>query len=137
MWHGTLAPNAADGRYPGSEAIATDSSTGVGEQVTVWGVVVATAPVVIETEPRGQPVRFTLTGESVAGASVSTKVGVHGTLESPRTIAVERALLQEPWEHRYLYVISFVAGVWVLGRFVHGWRVDRSTLSFRPRLSDD
>ena len=133
VWHGTLAPNAADGRFPGAEAIAVDGDTDIGERVTVWGTVVDTDPVVIETEPRGEPVRFTLTGEAVAGASVGTSIGAHGTLQSDATIAVERALFQEAWELRYLYVISFVAGLWVLARFLRGWTVDRSTLSVSPR----
>jgi len=136
VWHGTLAPNPADGRYPGTEAIATDDGV-VGERVTVWGTVVATDPVVIETEPRGQPVRFTLTGESVADATVGTEIGAHGTLQSAGTVTVERALFQEPWERQYLYLISFGAGLWVLGRFLRGWSLDRSTLLFQPRSSDD
>ena len=137
VWHGTLAPNAADGRYPGPDDIATDGDAVVGERVTVWGTVVATNPVVIETEPQGQPVRFTLTGESVADAAVGTEIGAHGTLQSAETVAVERALIQEPWELQYLYLISFGAGLWVLGRFLRGWSLDVSTLSFQPRSSDD
>lgn len=133
VWHGTLAPNAADGRYPGSEAIAIDGDVAAGDAVTVWGTVVATDPVVIETEPQGQPVRFTLTGGPVADVSIGTSVGIHGTLQSSETIAVERALFQAPWELRYLYLISFGAGLWVLGRFLRGWRVDLTTLSVSPR----
>ena len=137
VWHGTLVPNAADGRYPGSEDIATDDGALVGDTVTVWGTVVATDPVVIETEPRGERVRFTLTGEPVADASIGTVIGAHGTLQSPDTVAVDRALLQASWELRYLYIISFVAGLWVLGRFLRGWYLDGPTLSFRPRSQDD
>ena len=135
--HGTLVPTATDGRYPGPEAIAINEDVPTGNAVTVWGTVVATDPVVIETEPRGQSVRFTLTGEPVADVSVGTTVGVHGTLASPNNVAVDRALLQEPWELRYLYIISFVAGLWVLGRFLRGWHLDGSTLSFQPRSQDD
>jgi len=137
VWHGALVPNAADGRYPGPEAIAINGDVTTGDAVTIWGVVVATDPVVIETEPRGQSVRFTLTGEPVAGVSVGTTVGVHGTLAAPHRVAVDHALLQEPWELQYLYVISFVAGLWVLGRFLRGWHLDGSTLSFQPRSADD
>jgi hypothetical protein len=133
VWYGTLAPNAADGRYPGPEAIAIDGAVAAGDATTMWGTVVATDPVVIETEPQGQPVRFTLTGEPVADMSIGTSVGIHGTLQSSETIAVERALFQAPWEIRYLYLISFVAGLWVLGRFLRGWSLDRSTLSLQPR----
>ena len=133
VWYGTLVPNAADGRYPGSEDIATDDGALVGDTVTVWGTVVTTDPVVIETEPRGERVRFTLTGEPVADAAIGAEIGAHGILKSDDTIAVDRALLQASWELRYLYIISFVAGLWVLGRFLRGWYLDGSTLSFRPR----
>lgn len=133
VWYGTLAPNAADGRFPGPEAIAVDGGTDIGDRVTVWGTVVATDPVVIETEPRGEPVRFTLTGEPIAGATLGTEVGAHGTLQSADRITVERALFQEAWELRYLYVISFLAGLWVLARFLRGWTVDFATLSVSPR----
>jgi len=133
VWHGTLAPSAADGRFPGPEAIATDGDSLVGERVTVWGTVVATDPVIIETEPHGEPVRFTLTGKPVADATPGTAVGAHGTLRSADRIAVERTLPQAAWELWYLYVISFVAGLWVLGRFLRGWRVDLTTLSVSSR----
>ncbi|MFQ3474765.1 hypothetical protein HKK80_00685 [Halonotius sp. F2-221B] len=133
VWHGTLAPNAADGRYPGPEAIAIDGDVAAGDAVTVWGTVVATDPVIIETEPRGEPVRFTLTGKQVADATIGTAVGAHGTLRSADRIAVERTLLQAAWELWYLYLISFGAGLWVLGRFLRGWRVDLTTLSVSPR----
>jgi len=136
VWHGTLVSTAADGRYPGPEAIAINENVPTGDAVTVWGPVVATDPVVIETEPRGQPVRFTLTGEPVAGVSGGTTVGVHGTLAAPDNVAVDRALVQEPWELRYLYWISAIAGVWVLGRFLRDWFFDGTTLSFQPRSED-
>ena len=32
-----------------------------------------------------------------------------------------------------MYVISFVGGLWVLGRFGRGWRFDRERLAFVPR----
>lgn len=137
VWHGSLKPNATDGRFPGPEAIATDGDALVGDRVTVWGTVVATDPVVIEAEPRGQLARFTLTGEPVADASIGTELGAHGMLQSPNSVAVDRALFQAPWELQYLYIISFGAGLWVLGRFLRGWHLDRSTFSFQPRSSDD
>jgi len=137
VWHGTLVPDAADGRYPGPEAIAIDGDTLAGNTVTVWGTVVATDPVVIKTEPRGQRVRFTLLGEPTADASIGAEIGAHGTLQSPTTVAVDRALFQAPWELRYLYSISFVAGLWVLGRFLRGWHLDGTTLSVQPRSQDD
>ncbi|RJX48493.1 hypothetical protein [Halonotius pteroides] len=137
VWHGTLVPHATDGRYPGPEAIVINEDVPTGDAVTVWGTVVAADPVVIETEPRGQSVRFTLTGEPVADVSVDTTVGVHGTLASPNNVAVDHALLQESWELQYLYGISAIAGLWVLGRFLRGWYLDGSTLSFQPRSQDD
>ena len=135
--HVTLVPNAADGRYPGPEAIATDGDAIAGDTVTVWGTVVATDPVVIKSGSRGEAIRFTLTGEPVGDASVGAGAGVHGKLQSTDTIAVERALFQEPWELQYLYGISFIAGLWVLGRFLRDWHLDGSTLSFQPRSQDD
>ena len=137
VWHGTLVPNAANGRYPGPEAIAINGDVTTGDAVTIWGTVVATDPVVIKTEPRGQFVRFTLTGEPIAGVSGGTTVGVHGTLASPDKVAVDHALLQEPWELQYLYGISVIAGLWVLSRFFRDWQLEGSTLSFQPRSQDD
>ncbi|TQQ83007.1 hypothetical protein EGH24_06135 [Halonotius terrestris] len=133
VWHGTLTTNAADGRYPGTEAIADDPTSILNEEVTVWGTVVDTDPVVIEVEPEGERFELTLTGDAVADVGIGDAVGAHGVLNSPDTIAVTNAVIQSAWELQYLYLVSFLAGLWVLGRFLRGWRLDYSTLTVRPR----
>ena len=36
------------------------------------------------------------------------------------TLDVDRSLTRELWEVQYMYVISFLGGLWVAGRFVQG-----------------
>jgi hypothetical protein len=35
-----------------------------------------------------------------------------------------------------MYLVSFLAGLWTLGRFLGHWSLDRETVSFTPREVD-
>jgi hypothetical protein len=61
---------------------------------------------------------------------------VYGTLEADNTIAVINTTVRQPWEYQYMYLVSFLAGLWTLGRFIRHWSLDRETLSFTPREVD-
>ena len=131
---GSLSPNPDAGRYPGAEPVRDQPETLIGSQVTVWGRVVETDPVVLQTgESRGAPYKITLTGDTVSRAEVGNGIGAHGTLVEPRRMRVDRALITGSGERSYMLYISLTAGLWVLIRFLSGWRFTREGFTFRPR----
>lgn len=134
-----ISPDPNKGRYPGVEAIGERPDGIIGNQVTVWGSVSNTNPVVTKfgsNDPTIKPYNLTLIGEAVAGSEEGTIVAVHGTLESSQTVRVTRAIRIKSWERKYSLYISLFAGIWVLVRFLLGWRLKVSTLEFLPRKQE-
>lgn len=134
VWAGTLAPDPARNDFPDEDEFATDYDAYVGVQIETDGTVVTTDPVVIEVTPDGRPsVELTLTNVDPSSMRVGDTVDVFGTLEADATVSVTNATVRSPWEFQYMYLVSFLAGLWTLGRFVRHWSVDTGTLSFSPR----
>jgi hypothetical protein len=133
VWAGTLSPVATPRDYPGEDSVGPDPDAYVGEHVTLSGTVVGTDPLRIEV-PYGTGESFTATVRGVEQpASVGDHATAFGTLEDDSTLAAERVILRAPWEIRYMYGVSFVAGLWVLGRTLRRWRFDTDRLAFVPR----
>lgn len=139
IWAGATTGDLTDSEYPDETDVTPEPSAYVGEQVTLGGYVVGTNPIVIATRASGYG-QFTLEGandqlrntdESLAEGD---RVTAFGTLEDDSTLAVERTLTRAPSETRYMFVASALGGLWVVGRFVRHWRIDRTALAFAPRL---
>lgn len=133
VWAGTIGPNPAMNDFPGNGEVGPNPEAYVGERVGIGGVVVATQPVVIEMEyglDGRHEITLTNLDESV---EVGQDVSAFGTLTDEQTLAVERALVRSPWERWYMFVVSFLGGVWVLARLVRDWRVDADRLALVPR----
>jgi hypothetical protein len=47
-----------------------------------------------------------------------------GTLIDPETVRVTRSFAVPPSGATYTYSVSFLAGLWVLGRLLSHWRLD-------------
>lgn len=112
--------------------LTTDYEHHVGEQVEIDGTVVDTDPVRIDHEG----VVLTIAGvESVTHEPIERgdHLVVYGTVETDHTIAAHDIVVQSPWEFQYLYAVSLVGALWVLGRFLRGWRLDVGRLAFEPR----
>ncbi len=130
---GTLAPAPQLHDYPDGEALGHDYATFQGDSVEVGGTVVGTDPVVIEVDYAADG-QFSLTVLHVEEpVAVGQELRVFGTAGPDRTITARETVVVSSWETYYAWGASFIAGVWVLGRFLRGWRLDRSTLGFTPR----
>lgn len=131
--YGAVAPNPALGSYPDHEDFGANPGPYVGQQVKVSGIVVSTDPVVVSSYvAAGDHRRFEVVG-AAEPAAVGDNYRAFGVLEDETTVRAERAVVVEPWETYYTYAVSFVAGLWVLGRIVRDWRLDRRTLGVEPR----
>lgn len=104
----------------------------VGERVVIDGTVVDTDPVVVRLQTGGIE-ELTVTGLDRDAAAVDSQVYVFGTLTGPRTIDGDRIVVEEPWERRYMYVVSFLGGLVVLGRVVRDWQFSRDGWALVPR----
>jgi hypothetical protein len=116
--------------------VTTDYESHVGDRAQVAGAVVDTDPVRIDHEG------VVLT---VIGAESSTdepiergdRLVVYGTVDPDRTITAHDVVVRSPWEFQYLYGVSLLGALWVLGRFLRGWRVDIGRLAFEPRQAGE
>lgn len=139
VWHGTLEPNPQDGRYPSASDSADRPNDYVDQQVAVSGVVVETNPLVTETKYdvfvagtyERRSVEYTIVSPPHT-PKTGRKIQVFGTLTGERTIRASRITAYGA-NPGYMYAVSFLAGLWVLGRLLTQWRLEWSDLSIRRR----
>lgn len=130
---GTVQPDPADRNYPSEADIAADGERYVGDRVVVGGTVIETDPLTIEAEPvPGELIAFVV--ENTARTpEIGDTLTVYGTLRAEHRIRAIEPIHREPWEMQYMYVVSFLGGLWVLGRLGNGWQFDRKSMSIVPR----
>lgn len=135
VWFGTLTPAPALGAYPGTDHLATDYDAYVGERVAVGGTVRTTDPVTITSESdTGETVRLTVTDLDVP-VDRGDQLRVYGVLGPNRTLRASNAFTVPAWGHWYAYVVSFLAGCWVLVRVLRHWRLDARTWTLERRAT--
>ena len=130
--HGALEPDPDRHDYPNEDHLVADYDAHVGSGVVFGGWIVSTDPAAVRiSDGLGEETTLTLTG--LEGSEPGDRVWLYGTASPDRTVAVETAVVREAWEIRYMYAVSALGGLLVLGRFVDGWRLDRRRLAFEPR----
>ncbi|MDQ2049328.1 hypothetical protein RBH26_02400 [Natronolimnohabitans sp. A-GB9] len=139
---GATADDPLESAYPDETDVTPSPETYVGEQVVLGGFVVETDPVVIATRASGYG-QFTLVDADDAlhnadePLETDDRVTAFGTLEDESTLAVERTVTREQSETRYMFVVSALAGLWIVGRFARHWQFDRDAVAFVPRARSD
>lgn len=130
---GTVQSSPDDRNYPSEADIAADGERYVGDRVVVSGTVIETDPLTVEAEPvPGEPIAFVI--ENTARTpEIGDSLTAYGTLRTGDRIRAIETVHTEPWERQYMYVVSFIGGLWVLGRLVNGWRFDRESTGLVPR----
>ncbi|ELY43644.1 hypothetical protein [Natronorubrum sulfidifaciens] len=142
VWVGATAAEPLESQYPDETEVTPEPEAYVGEQVVLGGFVVDTDPVMIATRASGYG-QFTLVDvddrlQNAEGPlEPDDRVSAFGTLEDESTLVVERATTRQSSETAYMYLVSAIGGLWVVGRFVRGWRFDRRRLAFVPRRRRD
>ncbi|NGM71388.1 hypothetical protein G6M89_20730 [Natronolimnobius sp. AArcel1] len=138
VWYGTLPgydPTAND--YPNEDHVGPDPDAYVDQQASLEGTVVDTDPVVIQLEhPSQHHVTVEHATQNLHDSDALERdktITVFGTLTSTDTLEAEQTLTREPWEATYMYIISFIGGLFALGHFIRHWRFDRRQLAFVPR----
>lgn len=134
---GTIGPDPATNTFPDGADVASDPAAHVSQQVAVGGTVVETDPVVIRVRYGFDEFTHLTLVNVEDPVSEGDSISVFGTLTDEGTIEAERTLVRTPWESWYMYVVSFVGGLLVLGRLVRHWRVDRERVALVPRGEGD
>lgn len=138
--YGTLEPNPAHGRFPGVEEVVSGERSYEGRHVALRGEIVATAPVTLEAESatiddgssRLEQVRFTVI-DGPRDTRVGQQVEVFGVLTDDRTIRAQNVVLVQQRNISLMYLVSALAGLWVLARIIRDWRLQVPTLTFHRR----
>jgi len=135
VWQGALEPAPEAGAYPRSEKLTEEYDRYLGEEVSVDGRIVETDPVVIEAEYGiDESIRLTVVG---LDADVEVEEGavlrVFGVVEPDRTVSASNAFTVPTSGLWYSWTVSFLAGLWVLGRVVRHFRFDREAWGLVPR----
>lgn len=133
VWYGGLSPAPEAGDYPDENDLGGTYSRYLGDRAMLSGRVTETTPVVLVTEyGAGETLRLTVTNLSLSAAN-GDRLRVYGVVEPNHTIRAVDAYTQPPRAYWYASTVSFLAGLWVLGRVVRYWRLDTSDWTFEPR----
>lgn len=135
VWYGSLGLAPEMWVLPGATHLEENYDAFVGQRVHVTGTVVATDPVVIENafgSGPGHTFRATVVGLDV-DVQEGDRLAVYGVARPDHRIQARNAHTVPRRNYTYTYVVSFLAGAWVLTRLVLGWRVDLRRLAVEPR----
>lgn len=128
VWLGSVEPDPANNHYPGPVEIEENPEEFVGERVSVGGTVVDTNPLTIGDDGR----RFVV--ESVdRTVSVDDGLVVYGTFRADGSLETIEMTHVEPWERQYMFLVSGLGGLWVLGRLLNRWTIDTTDWALVPR----
>lgn len=146
VWAGAVGPDPADNNYPGTTELQDDTEAYIDQRVSVSGTVVETDPLTIEDDPiPGERLTVVLEGPDVGtDVRVGDELRVYGLLQRPEQtgtetasyrVDVRKSIRVQPWEKQYMYLVSFLGGLLVLGRLVNYWTVETTTWSIVPRTN--
>lgn len=126
----STAPEA--GVFPNADEISTNPDAYLGAQVVMEGTVYRTSPLVIEVRS-GPDTHYLTVVDSGLSPRRGDKLRVYGTFVGDGTITSDFAFAVPRSGLWYTWTVSFLAGLWVLGRLIRHWTLDLSRLSFSWR----
>ena len=124
VWYGTLNPNPQVGSYPGNSDVGQSPSKYVGNLVAVDGTVVDTNPTVIMMSYGSASTRLLTVVSISKSVREGQNIRVFGRLTDTETIRAHHTVMAVSTGYLYMYVVSLLAGLWVLARIVLQWRFD-------------
>lgn len=130
---GTVQPRPANNDFPGQQQLLDDQRQHVGDRVYVVGTVVDTDPLTIRTTPQsGRQLTFVIE-DADSDPAVGDELWVFGVLQAEGEVRAIDTVRQQPSEVALMYVVSFLAGLWVLGRLLNQWTLDTDDWAVVPR----
>lgn len=136
VWLGALPPAPELGSYPDSDHLRTDYERYTGQHISTGGRVIDTDPVVIALDPVvGSRLELEVEGLHQPVHS-NQHVRIFGIANEDRSITAIRTIVVPSNGLLYTYSVSLLAGLWVLGRLLRHWRIDRDSLGLAPKFGD-
>ncbi|MCU4975367.1 hypothetical protein OB955_21940 [Halobacteria archaeon AArc-m2/3/4] len=120
--------------YPDDVALGTDDRGQIGERVELNGIVTDVDPMTIVAGGSEITVRYEF--QNAPPVEPGQRISIFATVESDQTLTVHDAVVRDPWEYVYLYVISILGALLVAVRVARHWRIDRRELAFVPRSDE-
>lgn len=138
IWFNTVGPNPAMGDYPGGGHLAADYEQYSGERVVVNGEVVDTNPVVVRYGPADDPKLFLTVTELSIQPERGDPISIFGIVRPDHTIDAINVVIHDrrglsEYGLSHTWAVSFLAGIWVLGRILNHWRLNTHDLTLQPR----
>lgn len=137
---GSVSPNPALGNYPSSGHLVVDYGQYVGDRVQVTGTVTRTDPIIIEDDYAiwvGDSYRTGTVRIRITGLERPVRRGqilqVYGIAQPDGAVRPVNSVVVPGINLLYMYIVSALAGCWVLYRLLRGWRLDRAALAVRRR----
>ena len=121
---GSSGPSPADNDYAATEDVLHEPNRYVGDMVSIGGTVVAMEPLTIRATADQKEARTYVVENAAVDVDRGDSLSVHGELITDNSIRASRTVHRAPWEAQYMYVVSFLALVWVGTRTVNQWTVD-------------
>lgn len=135
VWYGSLGLAPGAWVLPGETHLEENYDDHVGDRVEFQATVVSTDPVIAESafgEGPAHTLRVTLTGLETE-IQPGDRLAVYGVARPGHTIGVRNAYLVPRGNYTAVYLVSALAGLWVLGRLALTWRVNIDELVLEPR----
>ncbi|WP_092734206.1 hypothetical protein [Halopenitus persicus] len=132
VWAGTVKPDPTENRYPETDDLLTDYDRYVGQCTQIGGTVVSTDPVIIELSNEIDTRHITVRGVH-RDVTADESLVVFGRVRPNSVIDAGGVITREPWEQWYMYAVSVIGGLWVLGRLLNRWQFNRRTWTVEPR----
>lgn len=124
------------GAYPGAEEIAQQPDKYENQRVSLVGQVVSVDPVVVSatygTDTGIKSTRLEITKLTIT-VERGDRLQVFGTLTDSQRIRISNVTVVPQSGRWYAWGISFIAGLWVLGRIINQWNVDYNKRALYPR----
>jgi hypothetical protein len=133
VWAGTIEPDPDRHNYPDTTDIHDSSKAYVGDRVSVGGVVADTEPLTIDDTVRPGETVSLIIEDNTLDADTGDTVWVYGTLRPNGRVEAINTVQRPPGDRTYMYLVSFAAGLLVLGRLVTGWTIDTTDWTVVPR----
>lgn len=135
VWYGSLGLAPGAWVLPGATHLEDNYEDHVGDRVEFQVTVVSSDPVVAESafgEGPAHTLRVTLTGLE-SEVKPGDRLAVYGVAQPDHTVAVKNAYVVPRENYVAVYLVSALAGLWVIGRLALTWQVDADEMALKPR----
>lgn len=133
VWFDSMSPSPELGVPPTESNFVGSYDRFVGQRVLADGTVTSSDPLKIRvSSEKDEIIELKIIGHDRV-VSRGDGLSVYGVLETKNRIKAINIIHKPRAAQQRTYVVSFIAGLWVVGRLVRHWQPNQSRLIFEPR----